>query len=442
MTVEFLLPDIGEGLHEAEIVQWFVAEGDTIDRNQPFVEVLTDKANVEMPAPAAGMVQRLGAAVGDIVQVGELLIVIDDGRDGTGGTSETEPNAAPPPVSATPPPGTSKAPISPAIGTADTPGAARRPKASPATRRLAADLGVDLQTLVASATGPGGRILADDVHGAAGRAEQAERLAPSRHVVDGHDGAPSASAPLASDPASPDIGWMTAGVHPLRGVRRATAKAMDRSWSTIPHISASNEIDATALLDTRRQLRELQPPGSSNITPLVVALVAVARALRRYPMMNASLDLAEETITVHERVNIGIAVATPQGLIVPIIADADHLGIQAMADEVARLSGAARDRSVSNIDLAGGTHTVTNYGSAGTHLAAPIIRPGEAAITGLGSIELRPIVVDDGSGPSVAARPTLPIVVCGDHRLVDGDLMSAFQNDIARSLLSPVGLLL
>ena len=428
MTIDFTLPDIGEGLHEAEIVRWFVSEGDTVDRNQPFVEILTDKANVEMPAPAAGTVARLGAAVGEIVQVGDLLIVIDDG------------DGAPRPTTAPPAQAVPAAPA-PVAARAEAVPTGRRPKASPATRRKAVELGVDLYQL--AGTGPGGRILAEDV-------ERASTTAPAtRNPPDPPP--PVRTAPrrpdgVAIDGSSPPLGWMDAGVHPLRGIRRATAKAMDRSWSTIPHISASNELDATALLDARRQLRALQAPGSANITPLVIALVAIARALRRFPMMNASLDLDAETITVHDRVNIGIAVATPHGLYVPVVADADQLGVQAMADEVERLSTAARDRSAASADLAGGTHTVTNYGAAGTHLAAPIIRPGEASITGLGAIALRPLVIDgegdDGSEPIVAARPTLPLVVCGDHRLIDGDLMSAYQNQVADSLRSPIGLLL
>jgi len=420
VTIEFKLPDIGEGLHEAEVVQWFVAEGDTIGRNEPFVEILTDKANVEMPAPAAGVVSLLGAAVGDIVQVGDLLIVIDDG-----GEQDTPERADSTPPAVTSPTATSGSTIG------DPPmNGGRRPKAAPATRRLAAELGVDLERLADSGTGPGGRILADDVQ----RAATALAARPS----DRPDAALTARGPE----SGATIGQMAPGVHPLRGIRRATAKAMDRSWTTIPHISASNEIDATALLAAREQLRELQSAGAANITPLVVVLVAVARALRRYPIMNAGLDLDAETITVFERINIGLAVATDHGLIVPIIGDADRLGVQAMADEVERLSSAARNRSVSSDDLTGGTHTVTNYGSAGTHLAAPIIRPGEAAITGLGSIELRPTVVDGESGPEVVARPTLPLVVCGDHRLVDGDIMSAFQNHIAHTLRAPIGLLL
>ena len=154
--------------------------------------------------------------------------------------------------------------------------------------------------------------------------------------------------------------------------------------------------------------------------------------------MNATLDLEAETITVPDRVNIGVAVATADGLYVPVVADADRLGTVALAAELHRLSTLARTGRVPGSELAGGTHTVTNYGSHGGHLAAPIIRPGESGITGIGGIEPRPIVVDG----EVVARPTLPVVVCGDHRLVDGDVLSAFHNDICASLRHPVRLLL
>ena len=385
MTVEFTLPDIGEGLHEAEVLSWLVAEGDTIERNQPFVEILTDKSAVEMPAPAAGTVSRLAVTEGEIVRVGELLIVIDD--NSANSSAEVR-----------------KPDLSAGIS---------RVKASPATRRLAGELGVDLSQLVG--TGPGGRILADDVRAQAGAAESQTTVDPT--------------------PPSSGIGQMPVGVHPLRGVRRATAKAMDLSWSTIPHVSAMNEIDATNLVSARAQLREKQ----NNVTPLVLVLLAVARALRRLPVMNATLDLDAETITIHDAVNIGVAVATDYGLMVPVVANADRLDVFAMADELERLSAAARSRTTAADDLAAGTYTVTNFGVGGnSYFASPIIRPGESGITGLGSIAPRSIVIDG----EVVARPTLPVVVCGDHRLVDGDVMSAFHNDICQSLLSPIGLLL
>ncbi len=438
MTVEFRLPDVGEGLHEAEVVAWLVTEGERVDRNQPLVELMTDKSSVEMPSPAAGVVRRLGAAAGDIVAVGEVLIVIDD--EPAAGSATGAPSLDPTDASS---PGsrtdfrTDAAPSSIERGPAVSPvGAApggRRPKASPSTRRLAARSGVDLSAV--AGTGPGGRILASDVETAARRTTpvDADARFRSTHPTVAPERTSTGPAPIGSG-----LGQMAVGLHPLRGIRRATAKAMDRSWSTIPHISASREVDATALLSTRSQLRSLARAEGLPITPLALVLVAVARALRRFPMVNATLDLDAETIAVHPDVNIGIAVATEVGLYVPVIHDADRLDVFAMAAEVARLSAAARGGTVTSADLAGGTHTVTNYGSAGGHLAAPIIRPGEAAITGLGAIDDRPIVVDG----DVVARPTLPVVVCADHRLIDGDVMSAFHHDICRSVAEPIGLLL
>lgn len=450
MTVEFTLPDIGEGLHEAEVVTWLVAVGDTVERNQPFVEIMTDKSTVEMPAPAAGTVRLHGAAEGEMIQVGDLLVVIEENTSGTdaslndtpgndtngNNTSDTDTGVKVPAASAS-------------AAQARHPSTVRRPKASPSTRRLAAELAVDLTTV--AGTGPGGRILADDVRAAATAgavapetpATTAPPPLPASARVRAHTPPPaSAAAPpgnkVPTTTAPPVTAVLTPGVHRLRGVRRATARAMDRSWSTIPHINASNEINAEHLLSTRAQLRALQQPGAANITPLVLALMAVARALRTHPVMNASLDLEAETITVHERVNIGVAVSTDYGLVVPVIADADGLSVTDMAAELRRLTTEARDRAIAPGDLRGGTFTVTNFGSHGTHLASPIIRPGEAGICGLGSIAERPIVVDG----NVVARPTLQVVVCGDHRLVDGDVLSSFHGHVCRSLEAPLGLLL
>ena len=213
MTVEFNLPDIGEGLHEAEVLNWLVAVGDTVERNQPFVEIMTDKSTVEMPAPAGGTVTRLGVAAGEIVHVGELLVVIEDG---------SEPETVTPAVN-------QAAVNQTTVNQTAVTRTERRPKASPSTRRLATELGVDLGAV--QGTGPGGRILADDV-----RAPRAQpRTQPGAHPV----------SPVVSGAARPDrhrptdvpvTAQYAPGVHPLRGVRRATAKAMDLSWSTIPHI--------------------------------------------------------------------------------------------------------------------------------------------------------------------------------------------------------------
>ncbi len=439
MSVEFNLPDIGEGLHEAEVVNWLVAVGDTVERNQPFVEIMTDKSTVEMPAPAAGTISRLGVAEGEIVQVGELLVIIDDGREG-GESPVPETDDAQVPTSTSTGAASKTAPASASVASAQAHAVGGRPKASPSTRKLAAELGLDLATV--AGTGPGGRILADDVRAASGRAGPIEGNGAGRGATKPSTDypAPTHRTTIRPSHAVPNAttAMLAPGVHPLRGVRRATAKAMDESWSTIPHISAMNEINAEHLLSTRAQLRALRDGDAPSITPLVICLMAVARALRRHPVMNATLDLDAETITVHDRVNLGVAVATDYGLMVPVIADADRLDVFAMASELGRLTTATRAKKIAGADLSGGTYTVTNFGSQGTYVANPIIRPGEAGITGLGAIAERPIVIDG----AVVAKPTLPVVVCGDHRLVDGDVMSAFHNDICASLQAPVGLLL
>ncbi len=439
---EFLLPDVGEGLHEAEIVRWLVAEGQQVERNQPFVEIMTDKSNVEMPAPATGVVTRLARDEGDMIQVGELLIVIDDGSgaaddggdDGPAAKAETADED-----STTPAEAAAEAQSSPTVSEP-----ARRPKAAPATRRLAAELEVDLHTV--TGTGPGGRIRPEDVQAAAASLLDEPDADPSAAMATNPADAPASDhlpepvipPPSAGAAGGSALGWIDPGVQPLRGIRRATAKAMDRSWSTIPHISASNEIDATPLMEARKQLRDLVGTDGPPVTPLTLVTMAVARAIRRFPVVNAALDLEADTITAREQVNVGIAVATDHGLMVPVVANADQLRVTALAAEIARLSAAARDRSIRPEEMGGGTHTITNYGVAGTHLATPIIRPGETAITGLGAIAERPIV-DDGQ---VVARATLPVVVCADHRLVDGDVMSAFLIDICETLANPIGLLL
>lgn len=423
MTIEFKLPDIGEGLEEAEVVAWHVQPGDTVRRDQPFVDILTDKAETEMPSPGSGTVVSLGAAVGDIIKVGDTLIVIDDG---TG--DERSPNsAATAPSAPTPTPTPAQTPVgAPTAAGAPAPdrSVGRRPKAAPSTRRLAVELGVDLHLV--TGTGPGGRILAEDVRGAG--AASVPTSPPARVA---------APTETALQPSDGGLGWMEPGTHPLRGVRRATARAMDLSWSTIPHVTAMDELDATELLLTRARLNDAYQDRQLSVTPLALLLVAVARALRRHPMMNATLDLAADQITVHDRINLGVAVASERGLLVPVVHDADRLSVLDMAQEVARLSQAVRGGSIASEDLAGGTFTVSNYGSNGGYFAAPIIRPGESGIVGFGSVAKRPFVIDD----VVEARPVLPVVISADHRLIDGDVLSAFQGYLGRSITEAVSLL-
>jgi len=406
MSFLFRLPDIGEGLEEAEIVEWLVAPGDVVSRDQALVEVLTDKASSELPSPVAGTVIRLGAAEGDRLTVGEVLIELDDGSE---------------PAEPTDAPDWSTADVVPAPKPTDVVepggGVPGRVKAAPSTRKLARDLDVDLNALTGS--GPGGRIAAEDVRAAS---------------------APAGTAADSADHARPagDLGRMSPGRHPLRGVRGVVARNMARSWSEVPHIHSMDEIDASMLVDFRRRLRGMDRPGASSVTPLTIAAAAAARALRLFPMVNACIEGSPgESIIVHGSVNLGIAVSTDSGLVVPVVRDADLLDLFDLAGAIADLASRGRDGTLTAADLAGGTFTITNYGSLGGRWATPLIVPGQAAILGLGAIADRPLVVDG----EVVARPTLPIVLGADHRLIDGDLSSAFRRAITEDLLEPLRLL-
>ena len=416
--LEFRFPDVGEGLEEGEIVTWLVAPGDTVVRDQPLVEVQTDKASVELPSPVAGRVVRLAADPGEVVKVGQLLVILEDGA----APAETTTAGPEPPAPAAEPatPIAMPATESSAAAQLAAPAVAGRPKASPAVRQLAVQRGVDLAALRGS--GPGGRILAADVETAAGAAGESET--PVTRLSSATDGP-------------------VTGRQPLRGIRRVTAETMTRSWSEIPHITAMDEIDASALVDARRRLAETardmgwSQEGGMEITLAVLFVAAVARGLRRHPLMNASLDMEAGEFVVHDGCHVGVAVATDAGLLVPVVRDADRRPLPDLAAEVRRLTAAAREGKTELADLRGGTFTVTNYGSLGGRFATPLIRPPEAGIMGFGAIRPRPFVVDG----AVAARPTLPYCSSADHRLIDGELLTAFSEHVAGLLADPVRLL-
>ena len=423
--VEFQLPDVGEGLEEGEIVSWLVAPGDTVRRDQPLVEVQTDKALVELPSPVAGQVVSLSFSAGDIVKVGQVLVVLEDGQ---GGDAAPSPSTAPvarrvstPGVPAPAGPYVDFPDATDLSASAPAPAAVGRPKAAPAVRKLALDRGVDLATV--TGTGPGGRILATDVEAAA---------SPSATGVPDRGMSAVRNAGSAGG-----IGWMEPGRHPLRGIRRVTAEAMARSWSEIPHLTTLDEIDATGLLSARRRLADAGI--DATIGALLVA--AVARGLRRYPMFNASLEVTSGdsggTIVIHPDCNIGLAVATADGLVVPVIRQADRRPLADLAAEVRRLTTAARNRRVEVAELRGGTFTISNWGAIGGRFATPLIRPPEVGIMGFGAIEQRPFVVDG----EVKARPTLPWSLSADHRLIDGDVSTAFSEYVTGLLAEPIALL-
>lgn len=444
MRHEFRLADIGEGLEEAEIINWMVAVGEEVSRDQPLIEVMTDKSNAELPAPHAGVVVELGGAVGDIISVGELIAIIE----------ASDPAGVPAPAVAA----HTSIPSDDAIPTVQAPAPveananpqAPRPKASPSTRREAAERGIDL-TLV-TGTGPGGRILLSDLEAAeqtpqapavsatptvpTNDASQSVPVAVHQSPAPPLDPTPAPSLPpIAAPPVSPGA---LSEVVPLRGVRRAVAKNMAQSWSDIPHIHAFEQIDAAPLLELRKALRAKGGSGYDQVTPLTFFVAAVAQALAQHPHANASINMADETIIYHRSVNVGVAVAGEQGLVVPVLQGADRLDFRTLARTLAELVRAAREGDLPREHFQGGTVTISNFGALGGEQALPLIRPPEAVIVGFGSIAERPFVVDG----AVVARPTMHTVVGTDHRLLDGDITTAVLTTIGALLADPLQLVI
>lgn len=419
--MEFRLPDVGEGLSEGEIVRWLVEVGDTVARDQALVEIETDKSLVELPAPQDGVVLELKGSEGDVFPVGELLLVLEVSGDvpSIPNHAEQAPSTAvaPAAVAEGTPPAFDPSAASPVAGEAGP-----RPKAAPAVRKLAVEHGVDLGAVVGS--GPNGKITKEDVLQAAG-AGAPQPPARVDEPVAGQPPTPATQARARSDRSDQ--------VEPLRGLRRQIAKTMTLAWQQVPHITDIREIDATALVAARKSLMKELSGTVERLTYLPLLVRALTETLRTSPKFNASIDMDAERITYHGRMNIGIAAATNEGLLVPVIHDADQMALGAIARRIDELAEGARARSLSPQEMRDGTCTITNFGSFGGWIASPIIRPPESAIVGFGRIRDRVVAVDG----EVVIRPTLTVCVSADHRLIDGDDMGAFLNRITELVEDP-----
>lgn len=360
---EFLLPDLGEGLEEAQVVRWLVAEGEEVALNQPLAEVETAKATVEIPSPYAGRVVRLHAVSGETVKVGAPLVTFE--VEGEGAPEEAP--AEPAPTAAEPAP---SAPVA----------------ATPAVRRLARELGVDLASV--PGTGPGGRITREDVErAAAARAEPHEEVERVPHTP----------------------------------VRRQIAENLSRAYA-VPQVTTFRTLDCTHLEALRREL---------GVSPLPVVVRALCEVIRRHPMLNASW--AEDAVLVHRRIAVGIATDTERGLLLPALRDPDRMGILEVAREIERLAAAARAGTLPPADLTGSTISVTNTGSYGAEFGTPILAPGHAVTLGLGVVAPRALVVDG----AVVARPACVLSVTFDHRVLDGAAVGRALGDLVALLQDP-----
>jgi pyruvate dehydrogenase E2 component (dihydrolipoamide acetyltransferase) len=413
MAREFLLPDIGEGLTEAEIVRWLIPEGGRVEADQPVVEVETDKAVVEIPSPYAGTVLRHGGAEGETIRVGSVLVVIAEEGEveaSTPSAPEPEPTPSAPPIVGSL--SEEAEMLSPAGQTAAGEGATAV-KALPIVRKLARDMGVDLGQVRGS--GPEGRITREDVLAAA--PPTTETTAPAAE--------PAPQAEYAGSPA-PVSGEDER--RPLSRLRRTIAANMAKSWAEIPHVTTFDEADATRLLEIRSALgarHEVRLPMEALV------IKAVIPALEAFPEFNATLD--GDDLIVHGAHHIGIAVDTPDGLLVAVIRDAGPRGILDVASEVRRLGEGARERSLSPDELTGQTFTVSNIGAVGGGQGTPIVPYGTTAILSVGRAQEK-VVVNNGD---LAIAPVLPLSLSYDHRVIDGAQGRRFMALVIENLEEP-----
>lgn len=444
MAVDFKMPDVGEGITEGEIVQWLVAEGQPVKEDENLVEVQTDKAIVQIPSPASGVVLQHGAGAGEIILVGKTLAVIGAAGETAGAPAGAAPTAvaASVPVepaalsqAASPVPAAPVAAAAPAAAPAQPAGAAREVRATPAVRHFAREAGVDLARVVA--TGPNGRITREDVEGALAGAPTAVDAAAdaAAAVASGQPTGPKAAAAMPAAPISEARGDQRV---PLRGLRRTIARRMVQSAYTAPHVTTLDEAEVSNLVALRGRLKPMAEERGVHLTYLPFIMKAVGAVLREFPMVNASLDDERQEIVLHGDIHLGIATATEDGLMVPVVRHADQKSILHLAGEVRERSERARARTSELDELKGSTFTITNIGSVGGLAATPIINYPEVAILGVYRIVDRPVVRDGAVVPGKVMGLSLTF----DHRVIDGEMGARCLRRIADLIEHPDRLLL
>ena len=417
MTAAFRVPELGEGLFEAELVEWKVGEGDAVEPGQALAEILTDKASADLPSPFEGIVVRRLAEEGETIRVGQELIEYEPtGTNGSAAASDRSDEAGRE--------GTATSePVAAATAVAKPPVATRRRgsivAASPAVRRLAREAGIDLEGV--SGSGRGGRILMRDLVSAIearGGSGRSERAAPA--------------------PPPIDVGEAGTQVR-LRGLRRKIAEHMVAAKQNIPHYSLIEECDVTELVRLHQELAPVADERGVKLTFLAFWVKAVVAALKEVPLANATYDEANETIHLHDRYDVGIATATPRGLLVPVVRQADQMNLFELAAAIRRAVGVARGHDATPDDLRGSTFTVTSIGNLAGLASTPIINSPEVAIMGVGRIVDRPRF--DAKG-EVRRSQVVYLSFSFDHRIVDGAVGAVLAGAVRRRLEAPATLLI
>ncbi len=421
MARAFKLPDLGEGIHEGEVLSVRVTAGDKVKEGDIILEVETDKAAVEIPCPYTGAVEEVLVKPGDTVKVGQVMMTFSGAEEAASAKKEKAEKKAPAPPKAMeekPEPARREGPV----------------PASPATRRLARELGVDLRVVTPS--GPGGLVTADDARSFAEKKEKVAEAPPAAPAVERlEEGRPL----TVGVPKLPDFSkWGPIERVPLRSIRKATAKQMTLAWSQIPHVNNQDVVDMTKLEEFRRRHKaEIEAKGG-KLTPTVFALKAAAAALKAYPHFNASLDTEAGEIVVKRYYHIGVAVNTPDGLIVPVVKDVDRKSIEELSIELKQLIEKTRARKTTLEELQGGTFSITNVGNMGGGHFVPIINYPQVAILGMGAAAMQPAVTgNEKDGYQIVARLLMPLVLCIDHRVLDGADAIPFMKMVVELIEDP-----
>jgi pyruvate dehydrogenase E2 component (dihydrolipoamide acetyltransferase) len=420
MAFDFYMPDIGEGVVEGEIVAWKVKEGDLVKLDQPLVEVMTDKATVELPSPRAGKVVKINFKDGDICPVGKILVVIEE----EGGTSASAPkphHGNAPTHTAVPTPVAAQG--SYGIQVVDVSASREKVLATPATRRLARQLGVEIGRV--PATGKHGRVTTDDVKRFQTNGGTALVPAKQTHApisINSPGGAAGKSQP----------GFLEERI-PLRGMRKKIAEAMSRSVHTAAHFTYVEEIDMTELVAVRDRAKSRAADRGVKLNYLPFIVKAVVSGLKKWPQLNASLDESTQEIVRKKYYHVGIAAQGPQGLVVSVVRDADMRSIVDLSREIDRLGDAVRNNTATRDDLSGSTFTISSLGKLGGVLATPIINFPEVAIMGVHKIEEKPAVRNG----QIVIRHLMNLSISVDHRLADGWDGAMFLQDVKTLLEDP-----
>jgi pyruvate dehydrogenase E2 component (dihydrolipoamide acetyltransferase) len=427
---EFRLPDIGEGVVEGEVVKWHVKAGDPVREDQPMVEVMTDKATVEIPSPKAGVIKEIRAAEGSTCAVGAVMVVIDEAAGASAGAAAAKAASgqAPSAQAKEERQFLDKTPKSePASVSAQASNVIAMPRAAggkvlatPATRKLARDLGVDLSSV--RATGPNGRVTHDDVRAAHGTVSGGGAYAGGAQQATARAYAP---LPVQSDAGDERV--------PFRGVRKKIAENMHRSRQTAAHFTYVEECDMTELVALRKRAKGRAEERGIKLSFLPFIIKAVCAGLKKFPMVNATLDEGKQEIVLRKRYHIGVAAATADGLIVPVVRDADQKSLFDIAKTLDELSEKTRSGKASRDDLTGSTFTISSLGTLGGVLATPIINVPEVAILGVHKIKQTPVVRDG----QIVIREMMNLSISLDHRIVDGYEGAQFLQHVISLLEDP-----